>query len=214
VHALCLDWTDLTRLLADPVLRLSETDTVAFMPRSDDPSADGLVALDCLRLADLHTRRALAVPESFHVLGLVRDAVKTERLAGRIRELAGEHGTRRFTILSSERARHQFLVQNLFVPGLNAVQLEMLGATGQHLCRLVPRQPASGQASGLEPEALEAACAERGLLFAGVELAGPDGTQVLLDPRELPPGRALPWSEVSGLYALGDQRTVDAATAG
>jgi hypothetical protein len=213
VRVVTLDWTDLARIQRDPQLRLSETEAVAFLPRGDDESADGLVALDCLRLADLLARGALEVPASFHVLGLLRDPVKTDRLSGRVAELTSDREGRRFTILSSERARHQFLVQNLFVPGLNTVLLEILGASGQHLCRLVPRSTPGPAGGNVDALAVQAAVAARGLLFIGLERTDGDSVEVLLDPRELAPERAVAWQSVTALYALADQRTVERATA-
>jgi hypothetical protein len=213
VRVVTLDWTDLARIQRDPQLRLSETEAVAFLPRGDDESADGLVALDCLRLADLLARGALEVPASFHVLGLLRDPVKTDRLSGRVAELTSDREGRRFTILSSERARHQFLVQNLFVPGLNTVLLEILGASGQHLCRLVPRSTPGPRGGNVDALAVQAAVAARDLLFIGLEKTGVDGVEVLIDPRELAPDRAVAWGSVTALYALADQSTVERATA-
>jgi hypothetical protein len=166
------------------------------------------VALDCLRLAEFASNGLVRFRSGFRVVAMMRDPVKSDLLEARLDQLAGPGRESRFTIISSERLRNQFLVQNLFVPGLSAVLLDMLETSGQHLCRLLPTSPGgAGRPSG-EVDAWELArhlLVARGLVPIGIERVASSGQlETVLDPGQLAPGHRLPWSSVSALYVLGE----------
>ncbi len=203
VRLLQRDWTDLGRLLRSPEFDLLRTDVLLFLPGmegAEDP--DGATALGMLRVADFEARGGLRFAPGFRVLGAVRDPVRGDLLESRL-----DHGGDpcRFTVVSGERLRHQFIVQNMFVRGLNAVYLELLGASGQHLARLLPAwsEPPAGT---FDPwDLARHLLLERGLCFVGLELLGAGGSpQVVLDLRELGPARLVPWSSLAAVYALGE----------
>jgi hypothetical protein len=123
--------------------------------------------------------------------------------------MAGEGQSSRFTVLSSERLRHHFMVQTLFVPSLNGVLLELLGAAGQHLARVVPASARAGRDFDPAELALEVLDRHRAVLL-GYERAN---GSVMLDPRQMTPNARVAWSDVRSLYVVADGRRVAAGLA-
>jgi hypothetical protein len=208
VRVLPGDWSELGRILSHPAADLGGADAVLFLPRDPGDVSDGLVALDCLRLSQFGASGLVRFRPGLRVLGLFRDPAKSDLLESRLDEMAGPGAEARFTVVSSERIRHHFLVQHLFVRGLGSVFREMVGASGQHICRLVPRGPEA--AGDFEPWALAGhlLCA-RGLVPLGFEHVGADGrSEVTLDPGELANRRRIAWSSVRAVYVLGNGRAL------
>lgn len=205
VRLLAADWSDASVLLRNPAVDLPATDAVVFLPRDEGDAADGMVALDCLRLAQFAAAEVVALRPGLRVVGVLRDPVKSDLLESRLDQMAGPSGDERFTVASSERLRHLFTVQNLFVAGLNAVLLELLGASGQHLCRVGVTGAGGRQPPGaFDPLAAGAELLDRGLLLLGADLAEDSrASRVALGPVEMPPG-PVPWSSVRALYLVGD----------
>ncbi len=199
------EWTDGERLRRAGAVDLDSADAMLLLPgASRVDERDGAVALDCLHVANLARGGDLAPRDGLHVVGMVRDAVKGDLLESRLETIAGAGGGIRFTVISSERARHHFIMQNVFVRGLNPLYLQLLNAEGQHLCRLIPGDglPTAG---GFDPaELADHLLAVRGLVFVGLELDdGAGGCTIELDPRQMPAGKIVPWRSVRALYALG-----------
>ena len=201
------DWTDHERLRRAGAVDLDSADAVLLLPgASRAEEVDGAVALDCLHLANLARSGDLAPRAGLHVVGMVRDAVKGDLLESRLEKIAGTGSAVRFTVISSERARNHFIMQNVFVRGLNPLYLQLLNAEGQHLSRLLPHHPDDAAAAGsFDPAELgDHLLTRRGMVFLGLELkddAG--GFTIELDPRQLPPGKIIPWRSVRAVYALG-----------
>ncbi len=201
------DWTDHERLRLTAAVDLETADAIMLLPGAGGAEElDGAVALDCLHLANLARGGDLKPRRGLHVLGMVRDAVKGDLLESRLETIAGPGSSIRFTVISSERARHHFIMQNVFVRGLNPVYLQLLNADGQHLSRLIPKGgdglPPAGE---FDPAELgDHLLADRGLVFLGLELEdGSGGSTIELDPRKMPPGTTMPWKSVRAVYALG-----------
>ncbi len=196
------DWTDGERLRAAGAIDLESADAVLLLPgASRAEELDGTVALDCLHLANLERSGDLKPRAELHVLGMVRDAVKGDLLESRLEAIAGPGSRLRFTVISSERARHHFIMQNVFVRGLNPLYMQLLDAEGQHLSRLIPE----GMAGELDPGELgDHLLLDRGLVFVGLELDdGAGGCTIELDPQKMPPGRPIAWRSVRAVYAVG-----------
>ena len=206
VRVLHADWSDAGSLLRNPALDLARTDAMLFLPRDPADVTDGLVALDCLRIAEFGASGVVALRPGFRVVALVRDPLKSDLLEARLDEIAGPGAEARFTVVSSERLRNHFLVQNLFVPGLNAVLLEMLGASGQHLARLVPRTPDGAPRGDFDPwDLARYLYAAHRVVPVGIERLGASGrADAILDPAELAAGRRIAWDAVRALYVLGE----------
>ncbi len=216
VRVAVADWSDSTRLVHDPVINLATVDVVLFLPRTRGADAlDGVVALECLQLARLEASGQLPYPPHTRVLAMIQDPVKGDLLERRLDEMTGGPGRERFTIVSSERVRHHFIVQNVFVRGLNAVFRELFDPAGPSIRRMEPRKAGPGALAGdFDPHVLARhLLVERGCAFLGVELdpipgggQGPGRGQepeIILDPRELPRGRRLSWARVRALYVVG-----------
>ncbi len=220
VRLLNVGWSDATRLVTDPELGLSQTDVLLFLPRTRGADAqDGQVALDCLQLAHQLVARPELFDPGFRVLGMIQDPVKSDLLESRLDLMMGDHGRDLFTIISSERARHHFIVQNVFVRGLNTVFQELFGTHGPSICRLLPeRTDGSPMEGSFDPWTLARHLRDqRGLMLIGLELAaghsGADEPRVMLDVREMPVGKPMPWAGVRAIYLLGDSRQFLRATA-
>jgi hypothetical protein len=216
IRVMQADWSDASRFLRHPAADLSAADAILFLPREGADDADGLVALDCLRIAQFGTAGLLRFQAGLRVVGLVRDPVKCDLLESRLDEMAGPGAEARFTIVSSERVRHHFLVRHVFVRGLGSVFLELLGATGQHLCRLVPEWGADSSDGDFDPwELYQHLLVGRGLLLLGLERASAGGRpQLDLDPRHMGPGQRVARSSIAALYVLGNGRALLGATTG
>jgi hypothetical protein len=200
VHA---DWTDAATMLRHPASDLGEADAVLFLPRQEGDVADGLMALDCLRTAEF-ARGGVRLRDGLRVVAMLRDPVKALLLERRLDEMAGPGAETRFTVLSSERLRHHFTVQSLFVWGLNGVLLDLLGASGQHMCRVLPRLADGRRPSGaIDPLALAAELYERhAAVLVGCDTAS---GETLLGPAALA-GTPLTWADVRALYVVMDGR--------
>jgi len=217
------EWTDRRRLREAGAVELESADAVLFLPGgSRAEELDGGVALDCLHVANLARSGEVTPRPWLHVLGMVSDPVKGELLESRLARRAGVQGEPRFTVISSERARHHYIMQNVFVRGLNPVYLELLRAGGQHLARVVPRDPEGRRptAGTCDPGVLVEHLLTRRLVLVGLELVGLERDEgdprprIELDPRELRPGVEIPWRRVRALYLLGDVGAVAGAPAG
>ena len=200
------DWTDRERLTQAGAVTLESADAVLLLPSASRvEELDGAVALDCLHLANLARSGDLSPAGGLHVVGMVRDAVKGDLLESRLENIAGTGSAVRFTVISSERARNHFIMQNVFVRGLNPLYLQLLNAEGQHLSRLLPRHPADDPAASFDPADFgDHLLNDRGMLFLGLELEDDTGNCTIeLDPRQMPPGKLIPWASVRAIYALG-----------
>jgi hypothetical protein len=197
------DWSDPAVMLRHPYVDLARTDVLLFLPGESNDASDGTVALDCLRVAHFGSSGAVTFPPGFRVVGMMRDPVKSDLLEQRLDEMAGVGAEARFTIISSERLRHHFMVQNIFVRRLNAVYLELLGGYGQHLCRLVPPEGLAGEVDLWQ---LIGHLADRHKLVPiGFEVLASDGRrETRLDPRRLGPGQNIPWASLKAIYAVGE----------
>ena len=201
-------WSDAYRLLQEGLLEIDDLDTLMLLPESRD--RDGAVALDCLHLVDLASRGLLRYGSGLHVIGLVRDPVKGELLESRLRRLAPGGDSLLFSIVPSERARHQYIVQNVFVRGLNTLFLELLSAEGQHVGRL---DLAGGNIplGSIDPEALAGTLLREDLILLGLVTEGPDGREVELQVSELGGlAREEPARDLCGIYVLGTRQALEA----
>jgi hypothetical protein len=201
------EWSDATRILQDPALAPERTDVLLFLPRTRGADAlDGQVALDCLQLADLSARGETPFPEHARVLAMVQDPVKGDLLEKRLDAMTGADLAERFTVISSERVRHHFIVQNVFVRGLNSVYASLFAPEGPSLRRLEQRDDWGERPHGdVAPAALARYLDEvHGQVLFGLELdAGPDREpRTVLDPSELASDAPLPWTSIRALYAL------------
>ncbi len=205
------DWTDRDRLRQTGAVDLETADAILLLPGASRAlERDGSVALDCLHLANLARGGDWTPRDGLHIVGMVRDAVKGDLLESRLGTI-GAGSAIRFTVISSERARHHFIMQNVFVHGLNPLYMQLLNAEGQHLSRLIPGASDGDGGDGGKPagrfdpaELADYLLTGRGLVFLGLELedGSGDGT-IELDPRKMPPGTTVPWASVRAVYALG-----------
>jgi hypothetical protein len=202
VRILVLDWTDTAHLRGHPSVDLQHIDVMLFLPREQDDVTDGLVAIDCLRIADSFVSGEPSFPPDLRVVALLGDPTRTDLLESRLDATAPGREAR-FTVLSSERMRQGFAVRNLFVPGLSPVLFELLSAHGQHLQRLVPAWPEGRPPDG-SCAAWELAChliLHERLLPVGLELAGQAAPQ--LDASIFAPGRRINHADLQAVYVIG-----------
>jgi hypothetical protein len=201
------DWSDPAVMLRHPHVDLPRTDVLLFLPGVPDDTSDGTVALDCLRIAHYGASRAVTFRPGFRVVGMMRDPVKSDLLERRLDEMAGPEAEARFSIISSERLRHLFMVQNIFVRRLNAVYLELLGGYGQHLCRLVPAAPLPAAIDAWE--LVSHLLVRRGMVPVGLEiLDGHDSRETVLDPRRLGPGQRFRGADIKAIYMVAEGQTL------
>lgn len=207
-------WTNATRLVQDPAVGIEETDVLLFLPGGGyATSFDGQVALECLQLSHLVAAGRVKLKPQFRVVGMIEDPEKGDLLEQRLDDMAGEHREERFTIVASERVRHHFIVQNVFVRGLNAVFLRLFEAGGTDVGRLLPSARGGGALTGdFAPwDLARHMVTGRRLVLIGVELNETDGSgcrSVVLDPRAFTPDHRLAWDEIRALYVLGDGRAI------
>lgn len=224
---------------ADVILLLPTRDPVTSSDRSD-----GRTALDCLHLANLERTGAVRFRPGVQILALVRDPAKGELLESRLATMvrvegasrtvshdslnhvedralkdstadaSPEHSRSRYSIISRELTRHRYIVQNVFVRGLNPIYLELLSAKGQYLGRLLARNERGEALTGtFEPVALGRQLQERDLVFVGYEHRAPDAPadsepRIVVDARDLKRAGRVRWEEVEALYVLGEGEAV------
>lgn len=225
ITLLVADWTHGRLLEQAGAVTLAEADVILFLPSDDhDRDHDGRIALDCLHLAHLERTGAVRFKPGAHVLALVRDPAKGDLLEQRLIEMGGRHSACRrltgcrYTVSSSERARHRFLMQSVFVRGLNSVYLRLLSSKGRYLSRVLPAAEDGGMLEGeLELAALSRHLLARyRLLLVGYEGRGAagevaDGAVVVhLEPSHLAVGHRVTWREIAALYVLGDGADITA----
>lgn len=223
------DWTHGHLLEARGAVTLEEADVILLLPSrtaaeraGQGDASDGRIALECLHLANLERSGAVRFRDGLHVLALVRDPAKGELLEDRLEEMVapsredGDTSERqcRYTVISRELAVQRYLMQNVFVRGLNSIYLDLLSSRGDYLSRLLPEDAAGHHPSGtFDPQQLaDHLLDERDLLLVGyerraglVEQDDPfdDEPDVVIDPEELRAGRCIPWADVTALYVLG-----------
>lgn len=197
------DWTDVSRLLRHPEIEIGRLDAVAFLPRRTHlAETDGLVALDCLRMAQLAASGAVALKRSCRILGLVEDPAKGDLLERRLDAM--EDSDRRFTIVAGERVRHHYVMQNVFVPGLHRFYFELIQTPDVRLRRMRPARVEGHLSGDFDATDLALELARRGRTFVGLEIPDPESGApiVLCDPRELANGERFEWRDVRAVYVL------------
>lgn len=212
-HITCLeaDWTHRHVLEGEGAVTLGEADVILLLlDRNRGVEGDGSIALDALHLANLDRTGGMRFKPGVHVVALVRDPDKGRLLERRLVALSGSDSTSRYTVIARETARHRFLMQSVFVRGLNTIYLALLSSQGQFLSRLLPRDAAGEPLVGpVDLRGLaERLLTERGVIFIGLELQRPsDGPTasppVLVDPAELRRVGDIDWQSVVALYVLG-----------
>ncbi len=208
VTLLAADWTHGHRLRRHGSVTLEAADAILLLPASPrgGGDSDGRIALDALHLADLERTGSVRFRPGTHVLALVRDPDKGDLLESRLEAVTRDSRLCRYTVISSERARHRFVMQNVFVHGLNSVYLQLLDSQGEHFARLLPRSPDGQELRGPFDAGLlaDALLRERGWLLIGFELCAADSerVEVELDPSRLLVGSFLSWERVKAVYAM------------
>lgn len=208
------DWTRRRLLEEEGAGSLSEFDVIVLLLGGDRRhDSDGAIALDLLHLAHLERSGGIHLAPGAHILALVRDPDKGRLLEQR---LAGSSAgrTTRYTVIARETARHRFILQSVFVHGLNSIYLELLGAQGQYLSRLIPDDGKGGWPEGdFVPRRLgEELLATRGLLLVGLEWIGETGElEPRVDPEWVLGTTSRPWARVAALYVLGDEDDLETA---
>lgn len=201
-------WSEATGLVHDPEARLEDADVLLLMPHTrGETTPDGQVALDCLQLADLEERGTLEFRPGFRVLGMVQDPVKGDLLESRLDARLAQGEEDRFTIVSGERVRQHFLVQNVFVRGLNPVYQRLFDPAPPTICRALVTAAPAGQVDAWE--LARHLWETRGVVLLGIEHRAPNepgGFAVRLDPAALAADEPVPWSEVRALLLLADWR--------
>lgn len=202
------DWTHRHILEDEGAVTLSQADAILLLLGSDRSlDRDGSIALDCLHLANLERTAAVRLKPGVHILAMVRDPDKGKLLESRLMGMKGEGGSSRYTVISREEARHRFIMQSVFVPGINTLYLELLSSQGQYLSRLLPTDLSGADLTGgFDPLGLaDELLFEHGLLFVGLEFTEPDedGEYVMIDPKRWQPLRDIPWESVVAFYVLG-----------
>ncbi|MEE8526429.1 MAG: hypothetical protein V3T72_21035, partial [Thermoanaerobaculia bacterium] len=212
VLLLLTDRADDRRLRHEKAVDVETADAVLLLPGPSGAGAkkdlDGRVALDCLHMANLVRGSEITPRPGLHILGFVSDPVKGDLLERRFSRITDRGDEPRFTIISSERARHHFIMQNVFVRGLNSIYLDLMGIAGQHLARLKPFDPDGRPPAGtFDPGRLAAELlCERQLILLGYETVTADGDRhVELDPRQMQGNSGMPWTSVRALYVLGSR---------
>ena len=205
------DWTHRHLIEGAGAVTLEEADVIVLLLGSDrGRDSDGSIALDALHLANLERSGAVRFKPGVHILALVRDPDKGRLLAQRLegeRSEGATSGDTRYTVIARETSRHRFIMQSVFVHGLNSIYLELLSSQGQFLSRLVPRtgdgRPPSGD---LEPSHLwERLLLEQGLILIGFEVRDPQqgGHRIEVGPDHVR-GPRRSWADVTALFVLGD----------
>ncbi|MDA8018468.1 MAG: hypothetical protein MPN21_13585 [Thermoanaerobaculia bacterium] len=228
------DWTHGHRLSEGGAVTLEAADVILLLPTYDPATSsdrsDGRTALDCLHLANLEQSGTVHFRPGVQILALVRDPSKGELLESRLATMVRVEGASRavshasnhssgrprgrYSIISRELTRHRYIVQNVFVRGLNAIYLELLSAQGQYLSRLLPRDERGKPLTGtFDPVELTYRLMARDLVLVGYEHRSPDAPpdsepRVVIDPRDLKNAGQVPWNEVEALYVLGEGATV------
>ena len=194
-----LDWTDLGSLMR---VDLPGTDVVLFLPQNPDDVSDGLVAIGCLRIADVFTSKDRRFNPDLRVVAQLGDPTKADLLESRLDETSPADESR-YTVLSCERLRQSFAVRNLFVLGLSQVLFELLSAQGNHLQRLVPSWPGGKPPEGSfdSGELARFLITHDHLLPIGFEMVGQN--EPLLNADSLYPGRRIACSELQAVYVVG-----------
>ena len=211
------DWTHRHQLERAGAVTLEEADVIVLLLGGDrEQDRDGSIALDALHLANLERSGSVRFKPGVHIVALVRDPDKGRLLAQRLEGGRGDgptgkqesnDGEPRYTVIARETARHRFIMQSVFVHGLNSIYLELLSSQGQFLSRLVPRT-ASGQppAGDFDPSQLwERFLLEQGLILIGFEAQNPKTgrPRIEVGPKYIRGSRRA-WSDVTALFVLGD----------
>lgn len=212
------DWTHSHYLREHDLVAVDDADAILLLPVFHGAAdTDGTIALDCLHLANLERGGTVHFQEHLHILAMVRDPVKGKLLETRLVQMnRAEGGSTRYTVISRERARHLFIMQCVFVRGLNSIYLSLLRFKGQFLSRLEATTPEGHRPPGsFDPwDLAQDLLTQRGLVFLGYERLDERGdSEAIIDPHALQAGESIPWSTVEALYVLGDEADVAAAAA-
>ncbi len=180
------DLSDIWGDLEGPAL---EAEAFVFLGANDGGDPDAQLSLGVLRLADRHQRLGGSRP--LRIVAGMQDPKKGELLRRRLEGVFGAEGDGLLTVLAGEQLKNRFVVQNMFVPGLQRVYEELSARSGTSFCRLAP---ATALAGPLPFGALQDAYRAQGVLVLGYE--GAAGIR-LNPPRTepAPPG-------LTALYAL------------
>ena len=209
------DWTHRHVLEDEGAVTLSQADAILVLLGSDRSlDRDGSIALDCLHLANLERTAAVRLKAGVHIVAMLQDPDKGELLESRLMGMKGEGSTSRYTVVSRAMTRHRFIMQSVFVPGINKLYLELLSSRGQYLSRLLARDLAGeALAGGFDPLALaDELLFEHGLIFVGLEFFQPDadGELVVVDPKRWQPLHDVAWDSVAAVFVLGDGKDLEA----
>ena len=200
-----VDWNHRLHLEELELVPVEGADVILLLPAPGSSDSDGDIALDCLHLAQLEAADPQCFRPHLHVLALLQDPVKGQLLEQRLQAMGQETGNDTlYTVISRELIRHLFLMQCVFVRGLNGILLRLLRLHDQHLARLEPSPLApGGHPQTFDPWHLRASLGARGIVLLGFELQTQDGPSVRIDPAVLGPDNAVPWNRVLALYVLG-----------
>ena len=166
-------------------------DAIVFLAESDAADPDARTALRLMQLAEHLLHEELDVP---HVLAELSSVAKGERVREQVQRAFARAGREapRLTLVSTEQVRNYFMVHSAFVPGINEVYGQLLGARGQDLIRLPLAQLDGASVTMRE---LSRGLREHACIGIAVELS--DGETVLN------PVADEPYDDVVAVYAIG-----------
>jgi hypothetical protein len=185
------DWSHGTGL-RDADVALTAVDLVLLTWNDGEGDPDAQTALALLELL----RRIEAGAPARRIVCEVRDGEKAELFRERFTG-AG----RTVSVVASETLRSSVLAQGVFVPGLFAVFHDLLDPGGVSLRWRVPAGPWRGTMTfdGLHAAFLQ----HERLVLLGVELRGPGGRQVVLNPSPSTPAASFDAQDLHGVLVVG-----------
>ncbi len=189
---------DLSDVWSDLEAPALQADTFVFVSSEvEGVDPDAQLSLGVLRLADRYRRSKRDQP--LRIVVEMQDGKKGELLERRLRGIFGEAAPPELlTVLPGEELKSRFVVQNLFVPGLNLVYEKLSAGFEQNFCRLLPSRPLSGPQRFGE---LVERFSQQGVLLLGFELKGP---RIFLNPGKQAAERLFDGALLEAFYVLGD----------
>jgi hypothetical protein len=113
----------------------------------------------------------------------------------------------------AERLRNSILAQSVFVPGIAPFYQELLGETGQEICRLLVEPPPGPESRWSFSQLLGAIHQRHDLLLIAVELRDPEGgpPQVIVNPRKGEDGYWFQTGQLVSLFVVGEVKRLPSA---
>lgn len=205
IHVFAGDWSNERTIVEQPSVayRLEQMDAVLFTYSAACADPDARTALGLLKLIRLRQSRPEGTKRGLRIVCQVKNTDKATLLSRRFGDSDGI--CHPITVVAAESMRNALMAQAVFVPGIAAIYRDLLGGTGQQICKLLVTSSDAVGGALTFGQLLCDLYHQRGMVILAVELEGADRKRrLVINPHPKSEDYHFQGEQLRSIFALAD----------